>query len=183
MKIHWVARKRGLLWALLPLMVAAMAVTTAVVVAHPGGEQPFSSGGSGTETSLSASGCQFTAAGCTVETNGTQTSSHLGRGAYVSDLTVDWAQAYPNGDGGFCAPASGPSVLTAANGDTLTLSNTGTVCEVGKTGANVPHTFTGTFTISGGTGRFANASGAGTESGGDDGAGNSSYSASGTINY
>ncbi len=144
---------------------------------------PFSSSGSGTETSLSASGCQFTAAGCTVQTNGTQTSSHLGTGPYQTTLTVDWAAATSNGQGGFCAPASGPSILTAANGDTLTLSNTGIVCEVGATGNNVPHSYNGTYTITGGTGRFTDATGSGRVTGSDDGDGNSQYSASGTLSY
>lgn len=144
---------------------------------------PFTSMGTGVETSLSALGCQFTLAGCTVQSTGTANSSHLGAGPYTSTLTVDWAAATSNGDGGYCAPASGPSTITAANGDTLSLQNSGTVCEVGATGSNVPHTFTGTFTITGGTGRFANATGSGTTTGGDDGSGNSNYSASGTISY
>ena len=162
-------------------LAVTSAVTSAMANASP--TRPFSSSGTGTEMSLSAVGCQFTLAGCAVESNGTATSSHLGTGAYVSDLTVVWAQATSNGHGGFCAPASGPSTLTAAHGDTLTLSNSGTVCEVGHTGANVPHTFNGTYTITGGTGRFAHASGSGTETGGDDGAGNSNYSATGSITY
>jgi len=144
---------------------------------------PFSSSGSGTETSLSALGCQFTVAGCTVESNGTATSSHMGTGPYQSTLTVNWADAYSNGDGGFCAPASGSGSITAANGNTVELSSSGTVCEVGATGSNVPHTFSGTYTITNGTGRFSGASGSGTETGGDNGYGSSNYTLSGTIIY
>jgi hypothetical protein len=144
---------------------------------------PFSSSGSGTETSLSAPGCQFTLAGCTVQSNGTATSSHLGTGPYTSTLTIDWAAATSNGDGGYCAPATGTGTLTAANGDTLDQTYTGTVCEVGATGTNVPHTFSGNFSDTGGTGRFAAASGSGTISGGDDGYGSSSYQETGTIGY
>src|SRR5579884_2958720 len=68
---------------------------------------PFKSAGSGTETSLSAPGCQYPVNGgsCTVQSNGTATSSHMGRGPYVSTLTVDWALATSNGHGGYCAPA------------------------------------------------------------------------------
>jgi len=144
---------------------------------------PFKSAGSGTETSLSAPGCQFTPPGCTVQSNGTATSSHLGSGPYSSTLTVDWALATSNGAGGYCAPASGFGTITAANGDTLDQTDSGTVCEVGQTGANVPHTFTGTFTNTGGTGRFATASGGGAVTGGDDGFGNSNYQETGTISY
>src|SRR5450759_1672417 len=107
---------------------------------------PFKSHGSGTETSLSAAGCQFTVAGCTVQSNGTATSSHLGTGPYVSVITVSWALAFSNGAGGYCAPASGTSTLTAANGGTLSFADSGIVCEVGATGNNVPHTFIGTYT-------------------------------------
>jgi hypothetical protein len=107
----------------------------------------------------------------------------MGTGPYTSQLTIDWADASPNGAGGYCAPATGTGTITAANGDTLTHTDTGTVCEVGASGANVPHTFTGTFTNTGGTGRFTNASGGGSVTGSDDGQGNSSYSETGTIRY
>ena len=165
--------------------IAAAAIvlgTAGVALAGPNGV-PFKSAGSGSETSLSAPGCQFTAAGCTVQSTGRATSSHLGTGPYVSTLTVDWAAATPNGAGGFCAPASGTGTITAANGDALYQAESGTVCEVGPTGTNVPHTFTGTFTDTGGTGRFATATGGGTVSGGDDGSGNSYYQESGSISY
>lgn len=180
-KMQWIRKRWWFGLILLPFLVVATILTRGTVLAK--GAHVFNSTGSGTETSLSPPGCQFTLAGCTVQTNGTATSTHLGSGPYVSSLTVDWAGAYSNGAGGFCAPASGTSTLTAANGDTLTLSNTGTVCEVGATGANVPHTFKGNFTITGGTGRFAGAGGSGTESGGDNGTGNANYTISGTISY
>ena len=144
---------------------------------------PFKSAGSGTETSLSTAGCQFTAAGCTVQSNGTATSSHMGTGPYQSTLTVVWLPPQSNGAGGFCAQATGTGTITAANGDTLFQSESGVVCEVGATGANAPHTFTGTYTNTGGTGRFAGATGGGTVTGGDDGNGNSTYSETGTISY
>ena len=148
---------------------------------------PFKSTGSGTETPATAN-CQFTAEGCTVVSNGTATSSHMGTGPYQSTLTVFWAANYPNppasnGKGGFCAPASGTGTITAANGDTLTQSEIGTVCEVGPSVAGNAHTFKGTYTNTGGTGRFAGATGGGTVTGGDDGSGNSYYSETGTISY
>ena len=161
----------GMMLAILAGPVAAKATPTV----------PFKSSGSGTETSLSAAGCQFTSAGCTVESDGTAISTHLGKGPYVSTLTIDWSAATSNGAGGFCAPASGSSTLTAANGDTLTFTDTGTVCEVGATGLDVAHTFSGTYAITGGTGHFAGAGGSGTITGGDDGAGRSSFSANGTV--
>jgi hypothetical protein len=147
--------------------------------------RPFKSAGSGTETNLSGADCQFTAAGCVVESNGTATSSHLGTGPYTSDLRVDWASHSPNPDvtGASCAPANGTGTLTAANGDTLTQFESGTVCETAASAPNVPHSFTGSFFDTGGTGRFAGATGSGTITGGDDGAGNSNYTETGTISY
>ena len=164
-------------------ILLGISLNAGVALAQGNTSLPFHSSGTGSESSLSALGCQFTVAGCTVESNGTGTSSHLGKDTYVSDLTVNWAAASSNGNGGYCAPASGPSTITAANGDTLTLQNTGAVCEVGATGSSVPHTFTGTYTITGGTGRFQGATGSGTETGGDNGYGSSYYTLSGTISY
>ena len=118
-----------------------------------------------------------------MQTNGTATSSHLGTGPYVSTLTVHWGSYFSNGAGGACAPADGTGTFTAANGDTLTQSESGTVCEVGATSLTAPHTFTGSFTDTGGTGRFANATGGGTIAGGDDGSGHSTYREIGNISY
>lgn len=74
--------------------------------------------------------------------------------------------------------------LTAANGDTLTQYEWGTVCEtVPSDSLVVPHAFTGYFLNMGGTGRFANATGEGTVTGGDNGSGSSYFSESGTIGY
>lgn len=153
--------------------------------AHPVKAQPFKSAGVGTETPA-APGCQFTLDGCTVVTTGTSVTSHVGKGSYISTLTIDWMAVTPpqsNGEGGFCAPATGTAIITAPNGDTLNQTEQGTVCEVGPTAANAPHVFNGTFTNAGGTGRFSNASGGGTVLGGDDGNGNSGYLETGTISY
>jgi hypothetical protein len=152
------------------------------IVAGVTGNRPFAAIGVGNETPATA-GCQFTVAGCRVTSSGIAHSVHLGRGAYSSSLTIDWALATSNGAGGYCAPASGSGTLTAANGDTLTQVESGTVCEVGATAANAAHTFTGVFVNTGGTGRFANAVGEGTVTGGDDGAGNSYFAETGTIGY
>jgi hypothetical protein len=114
----------------------------------------------GTVTNAGAAGCQFTASGCTL----TSTGSLVGvvGGTYGSTLTILWMQATSNGAGGFCAPASGDTTLSLPALGTIVKHETGTVCEVGATGPNVAHTFTGTFTVSSGTGLFAGATGSGT---------------------
>jgi hypothetical protein len=117
----------------------------------------------GTVTNGGASGCQFTAAGCTVTSAGTL-NGILG-GTYTSSWTIRWQQATSNGQGGFCAPASGTATLSIPALGTLTKSEQGTVCEVGATGANVEHVLqNGTFSTTGGTGLLSHASGSGTVS-------------------
>ncbi len=165
------------------LTVGTSAGTTVYNFEPSSGNRPFTSNGSGTETSLSASECQFTSAGCTVQSKGTAISTHLGKGSYTSTLTINWSASVLQRDGGWCAPATGTGMLTAANGDTLTQYESGTVCETGPSSLTVPHSFIGSFYDTGGTGRFANASGEGTVTGGDNGYGASYFSESGTIGY
>lgn len=162
---------------------AALLIATGSAPARPA-HVPFKSRGSGTESSMSASGCQNTGTGdCIVQSTGRAISSHMGRGKFVSTLTIHWGSATLNGQGGFCAPADGNGTITAANGATLAQTETGTVCEVGPTSLTAPHTFTGTFTDAGGTGRFASATGTGTIAGSDDGLGHSRYQEAGRISY
>jgi hypothetical protein len=117
---------------------------------------------SGTVTNPGAAGCQTSPSGCTLTSTGNLTG--IVGGTYSSTFVILWTQATPNGQGGFCAPASGDTTLTLPGLGTLTKHETGRVCEVGATGVNVAHTFSGTFTVSGGTGTFAGATGSGTAS-------------------
>jgi hypothetical protein len=114
----------------------------------------------GTVTNAGGVGCQFSASGCTLTSTGNLTG--IVGGTYSSTFTIMWTQATANGQGGFCAPASGDTTLTLPALGTLTKHEIGKVCEVGATGLNVAHTFTGTFTVSSGTGVFAGATGSGT---------------------
>lgn len=186
---------------LLAACVIAVGIPSAALADQGGGGHhrtyDFSSSGSGAQTSDSSNppNCQNPPTlSCTVDVSGTQTTtvgSHTFTGPYTSKLTVDYSQAYSNGQGGYCAPASGTATITnASTGDTISQTTSGTVCEVGPTGFCVPHTFNGTYTITGGTGAYLNASGTGTVTGSDTGvnpptpgcAGDtSSYHDSGTI--
>jgi hypothetical protein len=119
----------------------------------------------GTVTNAGATGCQFTAAGCTVTSTGTVTGAF--GGTYSSTFTILWQTTgapNPNAPGGFCADATGDVTLTFPGLGTLTKHEVGKVCETTATGANVPHSFTGTFTVTGGTGVFNGATGSGTAS-------------------
>lgn len=74
--------------------------------------------------------------------------THLGKAGQAGSLTLE----EPVGPGVF--PGSGSVTMTAANGDTLTFDFVGYL--YAATGEGI-----GTFTFTGGTGRFANASGSG----------------------
>ncbi|MHB8736025.1 MAG: hypothetical protein ACYC6M_12060 [Terriglobales bacterium] len=124
-------------------------------------QSEFHALGQGTITASGTPGCQFTPAGCTVSSQGTIHGRLIGEADFASSLTVAWAAATPNGAGGYCAPASGPVQVTADQG-VLTLQEQGTVCEVGATAAQAPHTFNATFYVLSGTGRFENVQGTGT---------------------
>lgn len=114
----------------------------------------------GTVTNAGAAGCQLSASGCTLASTGTLTG--VVGGTYSSTFTIMWTQATPNGQGGFCAPAAGDTTLTLPGLGTLSKHEAGQVCEVGATGPNVAHTFTGTFDVTAGTGFFAGSTGSGT---------------------
>ena len=159
------------------VMALALAGGTALADSN---QLPFTSSGSGTQIAGGPPGCQFGGV-CTVTSTGTATSSHLGTGPYTSTLTLFYNQVSFPTPTTYCVPAAGNSVLTAADGDQLFIATTGQVC--GGTAAGAVHTLTGTYTITGGTGRFTGATGSGTESGSDDGGANSTYTLSGTIGY
>lgn len=115
----------------------------------------------GTITNPGASGCQLTSSGCTITSTGTL-NGRLG-GTYTSTWTILWQQATSNGQGGYCAPATGTTTLSVPVLGTLTKAEQGTVCEVGATGTNVEHVLqNGTFATTTGTGLLAHATGAGT---------------------
>jgi len=78
---------------------------------------------------------------------GTCQFSHLGRTKYEGVLELDLAARTQRGE----------RTLTAANGDELRLTTVGTSAPAGPGLVS----FTATFTIVGGTGRFANATGQG----------------------
>jgi hypothetical protein len=153
------------------LAVVAATLTTAPVLggmawADGNGNQTdqFHQVGKGTTTAASSTpGCQFTGS-CTESIAGTVNGTPIHQGTYNGTLTIDYGEATSNGQGGFCAPAAGPVTLTDSQdpGNSITKQETGQVCEVGATGPNVPHSFSGTWAITGGTGEYSGATGSGT---------------------
>ena len=96
-----------------------------------------------------------------ITAEGTGRATHLGSSGITKAVHVQITFTpctAPDGQAGTVTPFTEESTLTAANGDILTLRSSGSSC----------HTATGdiidaTFVVVGGTGRFAGASGGGTE--------------------
>ena len=89
---------------------------------------------------------------CLIElTNGRFRSTPLGAGAYRGTIKLKVADAFPNGEGGICAPLRGRIVLRADSGDRLSLAVAGDSCQDGA-GPLDAASFTGLARF---TGRYA----------------------------
>jgi hypothetical protein len=103
---------------------------------------------------------QFTAHPCgpyarCIYATGTGQATHLGDISEVALVEVDTNPAdLHNG----CQPESRTTTLTAANGDQITMTANG------YTACNGANTATDSYVVTGGTGRFAGATGSGTDS-------------------
>ncbi len=130
-----------------------------------GTQVPFQASYSGTAAFTSATTALFTGKGI---------ATHLGSSTNENHITVSGPSSCP---GGFAN--INVETLTAANGDTLVL--TGDHDQACPTGPNAFHG-TGHWTVTGGTGRFAGATGQGTFDGSADfNQGTFSFQLTGTI--
>jgi hypothetical protein len=93
-----------------------------------------------------------------------------GASAITTEISVDFANntalyGTPNGSGGSCYGASGIAVVTAANGDELDMLLQGMNCDAVPVGTAPDQIFgadfNGTYSMLGGTGKFASATGTG----------------------
>jgi hypothetical protein len=103
------------------------------------------------------------AAGICIElTDASFRGTPVGTGAYSGTLELGVADAFPNGEGGVCAPIRGEIVLGAGSPDRLVLAVAGDSCQDGA-GNPMTSSFTGLarFTVEHGTGAYAGASGHG----------------------
>jgi hypothetical protein len=114
----------------------------------------------GTISSFGAAGCNTSTAGCALDASGSIEGKPIAHGTFTAALLALWTSATSNGDGGYCAPVTGTVVLSDGT-NTITEAVEGTLCEIGATGTNVGHVFTGHYTVSSGTGTYANAQGSG----------------------
>lgn len=79
-----------------------------------------------------------------------------GSGACTGAFKIKVARAFPNGDGGICAPINGRIVLGAGTANRLVLGVHGDSCQDGTGFSGLAH-----FTVKRGTGRYADAYGSG----------------------
>jgi hypothetical protein len=86
----------------------------------------------------------------------------VGTGDYTASVELAIAEAFPNGEGGVCAPIQGHILLGAGSPDRLTLAVAGNSCQDGA-GSPASSSFTGLarFTVEHGTGAYAKATGSG----------------------
>jgi hypothetical protein len=157
-------RKRNLLGVMLSV-IGTVGIAGNPASAAGTHQNPFEASYSGTAAFTSATTALFT---------GTGSARRLGRSTNVNHITVSGPASCP---GGFAN--INVETLTAANGDTLVL--TGDRDEGCPTGPNAVHG-TGDWTVTGGTGRFAGATGHGTFDGvADFNQGTFSFRLTGTI--
>lgn len=86
----------------------------------------------------------------------------IGKGAYSGSLELHVAEAFPNGEGGVCAPINGTMTLGSGTPDRLVLALWGDSCQDGA-GDPRKSSFTGLahFKVTYGTGTYAKATGSG----------------------
>ena len=158
-------RKRHMLVVML-IAMGTIGIGANSASAAAGHQVPFRASYSGTATFNSAAG--------TALFTGTGIASHLGRSTNENHITVSGPASCP---GGFAN--KNVETLTAANGDKLMLTGPHDVgCPIRP---GVVHG-TGDWTVTGGTGRFAGATGQGTFDGGANfNTGTFSFQLTGTI--
>ncbi len=131
---------------LIPAILAVLAVLSAFPVAFASHSRPFNGSFSGSFTMSSATKATIT---------GTGHLEHLGKTSFTGTATA--TEVRPPCEGGLTATEH--DTFTAANGDEVFTSATDVACPTSN--PSVVHV-TASFTITGGTGRFADASGSGT---------------------
>lgn len=95
-------------------------------------------------------------------TDGRSRGAPIGSGAYTGSIELKVARAFPNGEGGICAPLEGRIVPGAGTRDRLALDVSGDSCQDGA-GPVTAASFTGLarFTVAHARGSYAGARGSG----------------------
>lgn len=108
---------------------------------------------------------------CPLEFAGTFRGAPVGTGAYTGSIKLNVNEAFPNGEGGVCAPIEGQFTLGAGTPDRLVLALYGDSCQDGA-GDPRSSSFTGVahFVVKSGTGTYAKTRGGGIASFSEDAA-------------
>lgn len=150
MKSLWAKSVLGLLVVGLGLALAAGLASAAAVMLD------WEVRGSGSTTGSCGISALFS--GCTAISGGSAIGTHVGNSTWTLNVTTG-PVPMANSSGGNCFIANGTGGVTAANGDVISYNTVGTLCEEAAAGS--PYHYNGTYRITGGTGRFSSAVGAG----------------------
>jgi hypothetical protein len=142
---------------LIALALCGLAMSATAQAKQHGGERLVVRGDGTVTEACGPSGCDLATAG---SFRGT-----LGAGTYAGAVKLDLPHAFPNGEGGACAPIRGQLVLGAGTPDRLTLAIAGDSCQDGA-GPVTAASFTGLagWSVVKGSGKYAYARGHGTAS-------------------
>jgi hypothetical protein len=134
------------LLALTSLLAVAVVAPGAAVAKQGGADRPWKGSGSGTST-FNVAISPFPATG-----EGTARFAHLGKSTFSSNYTITLT-------GPTTFSVAGTQTIVAANGDMLFMTFTGTGVTTGAFGVGQTSETTVVYTVTGGTGRFADADG------------------------
>ena len=144
------------------LTVGGVAASGTPAVASTNVERPFKSMSSGTIVNDPCDPSQFPTVVCDQTISTTFIATHLGRSSNsaTGELTLDFSEPCiaPSGNGGVSFESTTQHTTVAANGDELYATTAVSGCADVGGGLTEP---VGTFTITGGTGRFDGATGGG----------------------
>ena len=148
--------------------LAAVGLTIVAAAASAHGDDPRSSKHRTSERLVVRGDATVTddcdASGCRLQlVNGQFRGTPVGTGAYTGDIKLKLPEAFPNGEGGSCAPIQGRIELGSGTPNRLVLALWGDSCQDGA-GDPATSSFTGLAqcVVVHGTGSYANASGHGT---------------------
>lgn len=110
-----------------------------------------------TSGALTSSGSANT---LTLAVTGSVEGRPIADGPSTATLKVDLSRSSRNGLGGYCAAATGSATLADTATSTISLSLAGTYCTLGSA-ENAAQGFVGTYTVSDGSGTYAESAGTG----------------------
>ncbi len=122
--------------------------------------------GSARSIELNDQHCGYLPEGCHAHVSGNWNSFLFKEGVFEADIDTEWQHATSNGKKGFCAPVHGTAELRKRkSNDKIFVRIDGTDCDSLASSEVLPHVYRLTFTITGGTDKYKEATGEGSISG------------------